>query len=82
MLNIENISVSYGAVRALDRVSLHVEKDEIVALIGNNGAGKSTVQKTIMNLVRQISGTITFDGTDISDMPTDKIVKAGLCLCP
>ncbi|MCI9486147.1 MAG: ABC transporter ATP-binding protein [Lachnospiraceae bacterium] len=82
MLNIENISVSYGAVRALDKVSLHVEKDEIVALIGNNGAGKSTVQKTIMNLVRQISGTITFDGTDISDMPTDKIVKSGLCLCP
>lgn len=82
MLKIENISVSYGAVRALDKVSLHVEKDEIVALIGNNGAGKSTVQKTIMNLVSQISGKIVFNGTDISDMPTNKIVKAGLCLCP
>lgn len=82
MLKIDHISVSYGAVRALDDVSLHVEKDEIVALIGNNGAGKSTTQKTIMNLVRQTSGTITFNGIDISDMPTNKIVKNGLCLCP
>ena len=82
MLKIDHISVSYGAVRALDDVSLHVEKDEIVALIGNNGAGKSTTQKTIMNLVQQTSGTITFNGIDISDMPTNKIVKNGLCLCP
>ena len=82
MLKIEHISVSYGAVRALDDVSLHVEKDEIVALIGNNGAGKSTTQKTIMNLVQQTSGTITFNGIDISDMPTNKIVKAGMTLCP
>ena len=82
MLKIDHISVSYGAVRALDDVSLHVEKDEIVALIGNNGAGKSTTQKTIMNKVRQTSATITFNGIDISDMPTNKIVKNGLCLCP
>lgn len=82
MLKIDHISVSYGAVRALDDVSLHVEKDEIVALIGNNGAGKSTTQKTIMNLVQQTTGTITFNGIDISDMPTNKIVKNGLCLCP
>ena len=82
MLKIDHISVSYGAVRALDDVSLHVEKDEIVALIGNNGAGKSTTQKTIMNLVQQTSGTITFNGIDISDMHTNKIVKNGLCLCP
>lgn len=82
MLKVDKISVSYGAVRALDQVSLHVEKNEIVALIGNNGAGKSTVQKTIMNLVSQLSGTVIFNGIDISDMSTNKIVKSGLCLCP
>lgn len=82
MLRIENISVSYGAVRALDDVSLYVQKDEIVALIGNNGAGKSTTQKTIMNLVQQNVGKVYFKDIDISDMPTNRIVATGLTLCP
>ena len=82
MLKVENIYVSYGAVRALNGVSLDVEKGEIVALIGNNGAGKSTMQRTIMNLVHQSSGTVTFEDKDISTTPTNKIVEMGLTLCP
>ena len=77
MLKIDNINVSYGQIRALQNVSLEVNENEIVALIGNNGAGKSTTQKSIVGLVCVNSGSITFQGKELTQMKTNKIVKEG-----
>ena len=82
MLKIDNINVSYGQIRALQNVSLEVNENEIVALIGNNGAGKSTTQKSIVGLVCVNSGSITFQGKELTQMKTNKIVKVGVCLVP
>lgn len=82
MLKIDNINVSYGQIRALQNVSLEVDENEIVALIGNNGAGKSTTQKSIVGLVCVNSGSITFQGKELTQMKTNKIVKEGVCLVP
>ena len=82
MLKIDNINVSYGQIRALQNVSLEVNENEIVALIGNNGAGKSTTQKSIVVLVCVNSGSITFQGKELTQMKTNKIVKEGVCLVP
>ena len=82
MLKIDNINVSYGQIRALQNVSLEVNENEIVALIGNNGAGKSTTQKSIVGLVCVNSGSITFQGKELTQMKTIKIVKEGVCLVP
>ena len=82
MLKIDNINVSYGQIRALQNVSLEVNENEIVALIGNNGAGKSTTQKSIVGLVCVNSGSNTFQGKELTQMKTNKIVKEGVCLVP
>ena len=82
MLKIDNINVSYGQIRALQNVSLEVNENEIVALIGNNGAGNSTTQKSIVGLVCVNSGSITFQGKELTQMKTNKIVKEGVCLVP
>ena len=82
MLKIDNINVSYGQIRALQNVSLEVNENEIVALIGNNGAGKSTTQKSIVGLICVNSGSITFQGKELTQMKTNKIVKEGVCLVP
>ena len=82
MLKIDNINVSYGQIRALQNVSLEVNENEIVALIGNNGAGTSTTQKSIVGLVCVNSGSITFQGKELTQMKTNKIVKEGVCLVP
>jgi len=82
LLKIDNINVSYGQIRALQNVSLEVNENEIVALIGNNGAGKSTTQKSIVGLVCVNSGSITFQGKELTQMKTNKIVKEGVCLVP
>lgn len=63
-------------------MSLEVDENEIVALIGNNGAGKSTTQKSIVGLVCVNSGSITFQGKELTQMKTNKIVKEGVCLVP
>ena len=82
LLNIDNITVSYGGVRALRGVSCQVEEGEIVALIGANGAGKSTTLKAICGLVRPQSGTITFDNKVLNKMPPHKIVSLGISQVP
>ena len=78
MLTLENLVVSYGAIRALQSVSLHIDEGQIVTLIGANGAGKSTTLRTISGLVPSQSGSITFQGTDITNMPADQIVVRGI----
>ncbi len=81
-LQIENLQVNYGAIKAVQGVSFSVEKGEIVTLIGANGAGKSSIMNTIAGLVRPAGGTITFDGRDITGKKPYTIVKGGLTLCP
>ena len=82
MLRIENLFVSYGAISALNGISLEVEAGSIVTLIGGNGAGKTTTLRTISGLLRPKSGRIVFQGEDITSLPAHKIVARGLCHVP
>ncbi|MEM6614938.1 MAG: ABC transporter ATP-binding protein [Pseudomonadota bacterium] len=81
VLSVENLSAYYGAARILFDVSLTVEKGEVVALIGRNGAGKSTTLKSINNLVRS-TGQVSFNGTEISALPAFEIARLGLGYVP
>jgi branched-chain amino acid transport system ATP-binding protein len=82
MLELLDIHVRYGNIRALQGVSLRVETGELVALIGSNGAGKSTTLRTISGLLRPTEGAITFEGADITTAGTDRIVALGISHCP
>jgi len=81
-LNIQKLSVSYGAVQALRDVSIEVAKGEIVTLLGSNGAGKSTLLRSIMNMAPVNSGAIEFEGASILKLPTNQIVRKGVALVP
>ena len=78
MLVLDNVQVSYGAIRALQNVSLEINSGEIVTLIGANGAGKSTTLRAISGLVPANEGRIVMEGKDITHLPADKIVKLGI----
>ncbi len=78
MLTLEQVEVSYGAIRALQKVSLEIAEGEIVTLIGANGAGKSTTLRAISGLVPTQRGRIMFQGKEIASMPADKIVQMGI----
>ncbi len=82
MLRVENLSVFYGAIHALQGVSFHMEKGEIVTLIGANGAGKSTILRTLSGLLRPRVGSISFYGQEITTVTADKIVKMGMSHVP
>ena len=82
MLKVDNLVVNYGYIQALRDVSLEIKENEIITLIGGNGAGKSTTLMAISNLVRKASGRVTFDGVDISRMDPDKIVSHGIAHVP
>ena len=82
MLKIENLSVHYGMIQAVRDVSFHVEQGEIVSLIGANGAGKTTILRTISGLNRSSSGTISFENQSIQKMLPQKIVANGLSQVP
>lgn len=82
MLEIRGLTVNYGRIRALDRLSLTVREGEIVALVGANGAGKSTLLKTISGLVRPVGGEILFAGRRTDGLPPHEIVKAGVAHVP
>lgn len=82
MLELTDVHVRYGNIRAIQGVSLRVEQGELVALIGSNGAGKTTILRTISGLLRPAAGTVVFDGTDISRAATDRIVSLGISHCP
>lgn len=81
-LSVEKISLSYGSRLALSDVSLHVGSGELVALIGANGAGKSSTLRAIMGLNRISSGQVLHDGEPISGRPTNEIVRRGIALSP
>jgi len=82
MLKVNDISVFYGNIQAIRNVSFHVEKGEIVTLIGANGAGKSTILKTISGLLRCKTGTITFLDQNIEQLAPHNIVKRGIAQVP
>lgn len=82
MLEVKDLHVSYGAIKAVKGISFNVEEGEIVTLIGANGAGKSTTLRTISGLETAASGSISFMGTDITKMPPHNIVKQGIAHVP
>ena len=82
MLKIENIDVYYGAIHAVKNVSFEVGEGEIVALIGANGAGKSTILKTVSGLMHPRSGSITFCGENITHVDAYKLLRTGLAHVP
>jgi len=82
LLKVENLVVNYGAIRALKGIYFEVAKGEIITLIGANGAGKSTTLHAISNVIKKTSGTVFFDGKDISSAPPDSIVASGLVQVP
>lgn len=82
MLKVDNVHTHYGKIEALQGVSVEVKQGEIVSLIGANGAGKSTLLMTLCGDPRASSGTITFDGKDITHAETPDIMRSGLAVVP
>ncbi|MFZ2871978.1 ABC transporter ATP-binding protein [Zavarzinia sp.] len=82
MLELSNITVQYGVVKAVRGVSLRVEKGEIVSLLGPNGAGKSSLVSAAVGILPVAGGTIRFEGTDITKKPAEAVVAMGLTLTP
>ncbi|MFC2376686.1 ABC transporter ATP-binding protein [Lancefieldella rimae] len=82
LLSVKDLSVSYGAIRAVRSISFEIKAGEIVTLIGANGAGKSTVLNTLSGLIKPDTGSIVFSGENIAGVKPHKIVEAGLALCP
>ena len=82
MLQLEDLHVSYGAIKALKGISMQVKPGEVVTLIGANGAGKTTTLRTITGLLSPRQGRVIFDGKDISGLPTHKIIEQGICMSP
>mgnify|MGYP001189113273 FL=1 len=78
MLEIQDLEVSYGAIRAVKSISFYVEKGEIVTLIGANGAGKSTTLRTISGLLKPQKGKVFYQEQDITDFPPHRIVELGI----
>ena len=82
MLKIQDLKVAYGQTVALEGVNMQVDAKEIVTLIGANGAGKSTLLKAISGIVKPVSGSITFNDIELTKLPTNQIVKAGVIHVP
>ena len=82
MLELREISTHYGAICAVNNVSLHVNQGEIVSLIGSNGAGKTTLLMTVCGNPRASDGTVWFEGEDITNLPTHLIMRKGIAISP
>lgn len=82
LLEVKNLCVNYGAIKALRGINFEVEKGEIITLIGSNGAGKTTTLHSISNIIKKQSGTILYNGEDITNVPADKIVAKNLIQVP
>lgn len=82
ILEVNDLVVSYGAIRAVKGISFNVEEGEVVTLIGANGAGKTTTLKTVSGLLRPDSGSIKFKGEEIKHILPNKIVELGICQVP
>lgn len=82
LLKVDGVSVNYGAIQALHEVSFGVNTGEIVTLIGANGAGKTTILRTISGLIKPVRGSIQFRQHEITGLAPERIVKQGLCQAP
>ena len=82
MLNVKNMVVKYGMFRAVDDVSIDVGEGQIVGIVGANGAGKSTMINTVSGMTKPTSGTLTFEGMDLTKMSAHAIVRAGVVQVP
>jgi branched-chain amino acid transport system ATP-binding protein len=82
MLELDGVSTYYGESQVLDDISMSVEEGEVLGVLGRNGAGKTTTLRTILGLVKPRTGTVHFDGQDITDLPAHEISKRGISLVP
>ena len=82
LLEIHDLEVYYGVIKAIKGVSFHVDEGEVIALIGANGAGKTTILHTITGLLSAENGSVNFAGTNISKLPAHKIVAMGMAHVP
>lgn len=82
LLKVEGLEVNYGKVRAVRGVSLRVDEGELVAVIGANGAGKSSTLNAICGIVKTAAGRVTYDGEDITGLPSHQIIKRGIVQVP
>ena len=82
LLEVSGLKVSYGLIKAIKGVDFHVEKGEVVALIGANGAGKTTIMHALSGLIPKEAGQVLFDGTDITMTPAHKLVPLGMAQVP
>jgi len=82
MLEVLDLEVRYGAIRAIKGITFHVGEGEIVALLGANGAGKTTTQKTISGMLRPSAGRINFLGQRIDGVPAHELIRLGICHVP
>ena len=82
LLRVTNLGVAYGRVRAVQSVSLEVGAGEFVAVIGSNGAGKSSTMKAISGVLAPVAGRIEFNGTEVTGLPSHRLVRAGLAMVP
>ena len=82
LLEVKNLNVSYGGIKAVKEISFEVPKGEVVTLIGANGAGKSSTLRSIVGLVKPEGGSIRFKDGELAGLPTDQIVSRGITLVP
>lgn len=82
MLEVKNLCASYGTLAVLHDVSFEIRPDEIVTLLGSNGAGKSTILNTVQGVMKPTSGRIVFDGKDITGLPPHRVVEEGIIHIP
>ena len=82
MLEVKDLHVHYGVIEAIKGIDFEVNKGEVIALIGANGAGKTTILHTVTGLIQPTKGTITFEGKDITKVPAHKIVSMGMAHVP
>ncbi|MCD8037375.1 MAG: ATP-binding cassette domain-containing protein, partial [Clostridiales bacterium] len=82
MLEVKNLAVNYGAIKAVQGIDFYIDEGEIVTLIGANGAGKTTTMSAIIGIVKTAGGEIIFNGKDITKMSSSHIVKSGIALSP
>jgi branched-chain amino acid transport system ATP-binding protein len=82
LLDVKNLEVAYGGIKAVKGVDFHINQGELVTLIGANGAGKTTTLKTLVGMVKKASGTITYDGREVAGIPSHDFVRHGLVMVP
>lgn len=82
MLKISDLHVNYGGINALRGININIEENQIVTLIGANGAGKSSTLRAIMGLIKKSQGKIEYNGEDLTNLPTKDIVKKGIVMVP